>query len=129
MQKIELFTLLLDLAGLILISWSLFSIPKPLEFTFNQEYGVITSLQPIADAINSISRDFALIYKMRFGFLILSISLVLKLINWFMGCRSKSIPQRQKGDTNYPDETLYPNKAISEDQNNDAAPPSNEAGR
>lgn len=55
MRAIELITLGLDIIGLILISWYLFSIPKPAEFIFNQEYGVITNLQPVADAINSIS--------------------------------------------------------------------------
>lgn len=129
MRKIELTTLLLDFAGLILISWSLFSISKPLEFTFNQEYGVITSLKPIADAINSISRDFALIYKMRVGFLILCFSLVLKLINWFIECRSKIITQRQNGGTIEADQTLNPNKVNTADQNNDSGPSSNAAGR
>jgi hypothetical protein len=84
MGVIELITLVLDLIGLILIYWYLFSIPKPVDFTFNQEYGVITSLKPIADAINSISRNIALINRMRYGFFILVVSLILKLINWFI---------------------------------------------
>lgn len=76
---IEGITLLLDLFGLILISWYLFSVPKSVKFVFNQEYGVITSLQPIADAINEISRNFDLIWRMRIGFLILVFSLLIKL--------------------------------------------------
>jgi len=84
MRIIELITLVLDLVGLILISWYLFSIPEPVVFTFNQEYGLISSLQPMADAINSVSRDIALINKMRYGFFILVISLVLKLTSWCM---------------------------------------------
>ncbi|HLA05674.1 MAG TPA: hypothetical protein VJZ16_06815 [Syntrophales bacterium] len=92
MRVIELITLVLDMIGLILISWYLFSIPKPVEFTFNQEYGIITSLQPIADAINSISGNIALINRMRYGFFILVISLALKLINWFIVFFSKPAP-------------------------------------
>lgn len=89
MRVMELITLVLDLVGLIFISCNLFSIPKPVKFVFNQEYGVITSLQPIADAINEISRNFDLIYRMRFGFYILVISFLLKLCLWFVPCFSK----------------------------------------
>jgi hypothetical protein len=92
MRVIELITLVLDMIGLVLISWYLFSIPEPVKFIFNQEYGVITSLQPIADAINSISRNIALINRMRYGFFILVISLILKLINWIIGCFPKKMP-------------------------------------
>ena len=81
---IDLLTLIMDLTGLILISWYLFSIPKPVTFTFNQEYGIITSLQPVAEAINTISGDIALISKMRCGFYILVVSLLLKLGKWVM---------------------------------------------
>ncbi|MGA2958097.1 MAG: hypothetical protein ABSF48_20520 [Thermodesulfobacteriota bacterium] len=81
---IDLLTLIMDLTGLILISWYLFSIPKPVTFTFNQEYGIITSLQPVADAINKISGDIAVISKMRCGFYILVVSLLLKLGKWVM---------------------------------------------
>lgn len=84
MDAIEPITLILDLIGLIVIYLYLFFIPKPVEFTFNREYGVTTSFQPIADAINSISRDFALIKRMQYGFFILVISLIMKLINWFI---------------------------------------------
>ena len=89
MGVIELITLVLDLIGLIVIYWYLFSIPKPVKLTFDQEYGVITSLQPVADAINSISRNIALINRMRYGFFILVISLILKLTNWFIGYFSR----------------------------------------
>ena len=89
MCVIELITLVMDLIGLILIYCNLFSIPKPIEFTFNQEYGVITGLQPVADAINSISRNIALIKRMQYGFFILVISLILKLINWFIAYFSR----------------------------------------
>ena len=78
MRYLEFTTLFLDFAGLVLISWCLFSIPEPVEFTFNQEYGVITSLQPLADTINSITRDLDTISRMRTGFCILVVSLILK---------------------------------------------------
>jgi len=81
---IEPITLVLDLIGLVLISLPLFSIPKPIEFTFSQDYGVIGDLKPVADAINSISRNIALIKRMRYGFYILLCSFVLKLINWVL---------------------------------------------
>ncbi len=83
MRILELITLVLDLAGLLLISWYLFSIPGPVKFIFNQEYGIITSLQPIADAINQINRNFDIINRMRFGLFILIISLILKSYIWF----------------------------------------------
>ncbi len=82
MRIIDLITLVMDLVGLILISWYLFSIPKPVEFTFTQETAIITSLKPVADAINKISGDIALISRMRCGFYILVVSLVLKLGKW-----------------------------------------------
>jgi hypothetical protein len=87
-RVLELITLVLDLAGLLLISWYLFSIPEPVKFIFNQEYGIITSLQPIADAINEINRNFAVINRMRFGLFILIISLILKFYIWFSHGRS-----------------------------------------
>ncbi len=83
MRIFELIALLLDLVGLIFISWYLFSVPKPVNFVFNQDYGIITSLQPITDAINGINRNFDLIYRMRIGFGILVISLFIKLYIWF----------------------------------------------
>jgi hypothetical protein len=93
MRVIDLVTLLLDLVGLVLISWYLFSIPQPVQFTFNQEYGVITSLKPVADAINKISGDIALIGKMRCGFYVLVFSLVLKLGKWFIEYFSRTTPR------------------------------------
>lgn len=82
MRIIDLITLVMDLIGLFLISLNLFNIPKPVEFTFSQETGIITSLRPVADAINKISGDIALISKMRWGFFILVVSMVLKLGKW-----------------------------------------------
>jgi len=72
-------TLVLDLLGLTLISLNLFSIHDPIKFVFDQPYGIITDLQPVADAINSVFRDLILIKKMRIGFYILAFSLILKI--------------------------------------------------
>ncbi len=77
MKWANLIALILDLIGFVFISWYLFSIPKPLAFLFDSPYGIRTDLQPIADAINMITRDFGLIYKMRFGFFILISSQIL----------------------------------------------------
>lgn len=41
MRILELITILSDFIGLIVISWYLFSVPKPVKFVFNQEYGII----------------------------------------------------------------------------------------
>lgn len=81
---LELIALSLDFVGLIFVSWNLFSIPEPTKFVFNHEYGLITSLQPIADAINEISGNLALIYRMRIGLVILIVSMFLKFYIWFM---------------------------------------------
>ena len=75
-------TLVLDLLGLILVSWSLFSIPEPTTLTFDSEYGVLTDLRPIADAINEVSRNFQAIHRMRFGFAVLVLSWVIKFGHW-----------------------------------------------
>ena len=83
MKKIKLFILILDLLGLILISWFLFAVPEPVKFVFDSPYGVITNLNPVADAINNISRDFAVINRMRFGFIILVISQGFKFYEFF----------------------------------------------
>jgi hypothetical protein len=83
MEKIKLLILVLDLLGLFLISWFLFAVPKPIKFVFDSPYGVITNLKPVADAINNISRDFAVINRMRFGFTILVISQGLKFYEFF----------------------------------------------
>jgi len=83
MKWAELVSLILDLVGLGLISLYLFFIPKPLKFVFDSPYGIITDLQPIADAINNITRDFNLIYKMRFGFFILVFSQMIKFAIWY----------------------------------------------
>jgi hypothetical protein len=58
MKCVNLISLILDIIGFVFISWYLFSIPKPLKFVFDSPYGIITDLQPIADAINNITRDF-----------------------------------------------------------------------
>ena len=79
---IEPLTLFFDLIGLVFISWHLFSIPTSVKFVSNKEFGVITNIQDVEDAINKISRNFALIKKTRIGFFILFISLILKIINW-----------------------------------------------
>ncbi len=60
-----------------------FCIPKPFKLVFNSPYGIITDLQPIADAINKITRDFDLIYKMRFGFYILVFGMITKIGIWY----------------------------------------------
>lgn len=78
MKWINLLSLILDFIGFVFISWYLFSIPNLLKFVFDSPYGVVTDLQPIANAINNITRDFDLIYKMRFGFFILIISQIIK---------------------------------------------------
>lgn len=83
MKWANLTSLLLDLIGFVLICWNLFSIPKPLKFLFDSPFGIITDLQPIADAINQITRDFDLIYKMRFGFFILICSQIIKFGIWY----------------------------------------------
>jgi len=82
---LELVTILLDLLGLVLISLFLLSVPKPTKFVFNQEFGIIESLQPVADAINEISRNFKLIRRMRIGLGILVGNLLLKLAIWYLG--------------------------------------------
>ena len=83
MKWVNLISLILDFTGFVFISLYLFSIPKPLKFVFDSPYGIITDLQPIADAINKITRDFDLIYKMRFGFFILICSQIIKLGIWY----------------------------------------------
>jgi hypothetical protein len=83
MEMIRLITLSLDLIGLFLISWFLFVVPKKTEFFVDSPYGIITDITPIADAINRVSRDFATINKMRFGFAILIISQGFKFYEFF----------------------------------------------
>jgi hypothetical protein len=83
MRKIKLIILLLDLIGLFLISWFLFAIPEKTEFFVDSPYGAITDITPIADAINRVSRDFAVINKMRFGFAILIVSQGIKFYEFY----------------------------------------------
>lgn len=78
-------TLLLDLCGLVFISWFLFSVPEPVDFGPEQEHGFVYTLKGVEKAINTVSRNMDAIYKMRFGFGILIFSWCLKAFDW---CRS-----------------------------------------
>jgi len=82
MEFFELGIIILDLTGLFLISWYLFAVPEPLKFTYSSPYGMIMDLKPVENAINKITRNFNLIYKMRFGFFILVFSQILKVGLW-----------------------------------------------
>ncbi len=82
MRILEFHALLLDLLGLALISWYLFSTPDPVRFTPKQDLGVLTSFKPVADAINEINRNVSLIYRIRIGFFLLTGSLFLKVVIW-----------------------------------------------
>jgi hypothetical protein len=79
LELITLLTLVLDLFGLILISWYLYSIPEPVSFNGEITYDNLADLQIVADSINKISRNLKSIRKMRFGFIILVISLFIKI--------------------------------------------------
>ncbi len=81
---IEPITLGMDLIGLTLISWFLFSIPEPVRFVYDSPYGIPDNYDFVSDAINAISRNMSLIKKGRWGFVILLISILLKLTKWMI---------------------------------------------
>jgi hypothetical protein len=91
MKFLELITLSLDLVGLGLISWYLFSIPKSVDLEPRDEgqiatlyFGVTPSRKPIEDAINNIIPSIELVRKMRIGLGILIMSLLLKILLWYL---------------------------------------------
>lgn len=92
-RHVDFITSAMDLVGLILTALPFIFIPKPVKFTFSSEYGIITSLQPVADAINAVSRDIRLIKWVLLGFAILVASSVVKVIKH---AKSKSIPKIAK---------------------------------
>lgn len=84
MIYIELITFILDITGLFFISWNLFSVPKEIKTQFpdGNENGPLRggTLRNIAQVVNSIIRDLNLIRKMRWGFALLLLSLILKFL-------------------------------------------------
>ncbi len=82
-NNLEIVTLLLDLSGLVLISLYLFKVPEPVTFG-SQTWESISDLRDVRDALNKILRNMELIRKMRFGFALLVLSLVIKFVIWLV---------------------------------------------
>ena len=82
----ELVTMLLDIIGLILISWYLFAVPEPVVLRNWGNYNGMHIAHPdIEAAINAISRNMVVIHKMWAGFAILLGSMLVKMGRWAKG--------------------------------------------
>jgi hypothetical protein len=81
-RSIELFTLILDLVGLVFTSIPLWTFAKPIKLTPYNGDGVHFGHSEIESVINKMIDNFGLIIWMRIGLIILGISIALKFFIW-----------------------------------------------